>query len=46
MEEVFATLSEMNDDKTLWLDGITTVFGQTYWDVVKDDIMRMFGDFY
>ena len=46
IEEVFHALSDLNGDKALGSDGLTTAFGQHTWDIVKEDVMRMFTDFY
>ena len=41
-----STLCEMNGDKATGPDGFTTAFWQFYWDIVKDEIIRMFREFY
>ena len=41
-----STLCEMNGEKAPRLNGFTTAFWQFYWDIVKDEIMRMFREFY
>ena len=46
MEEVSSTLSDLNGDKALGLDGLTVAFWQSCWDIVRDDVMRMFRDFH
>ena len=42
MEEVSSALSDLNGDKAPGLDGLTVAF----WDIVRDDVMRMFRDFH
>ena len=46
MEEVSSTLSDLNGDKALGLDGLIVAFWQSCWDIVRDDVMRMFRDFH
>ena len=46
-KEVLASMRDMNGDKALGLDGFTTAFSQSAfsqssWEVVKDNVMRMF----
>ena len=45
-EEVHSTLSEMDGDKAPRPNGFTTTFWQLCWDIVKDENMRMFREFY
>ena len=45
-EEVKATLIEINGDKAPSLDGFTTAFWQHCWDIVKEEVLLMFKDFY
>ena len=45
-EEVFATLSDLNGDKTLRLDDFSIAFFQFSWDFVKEEIMGLFKEFY
>ena len=46
VNEVFAALSDLNGDKALSPDGYTIAFWQFNWNIVRDDIMRMFKDFH
>ena len=46
MEEVFIALSDLNGDKAPGPDGFTIAFWQFSWDIVKNDVMRMFTDFF
>ena len=46
MEEVFTALSNLNGDKAPGPDGFTMAFWQFNWDIVKEDIMRLFKDFH
>lgn len=46
MDEVYLALFEMNWDKGPRLNGFTTAFWQSCWDVVMEDIMRMFSEFH
>ena len=45
-EEVFIALNDLNGDKAPGLDGFTIAFWQFSWEIMKDDIMRMFKDFF
>ena len=45
VEEVFTTLSNLNGDKAQSPDGFTMTFWQFRWDIVKEDIMRLFKEF-
>ena len=45
-EEVLAVLRAMNGDKALGPDGFTIAFWQSSWEVVKNDVMRMFKEFH
>ena len=46
MEEVSSALSDLNGDKAPSPDGLTIAFWQSCWDIVRDDVMRMFRDFH
>ena len=46
MEEMSSTLSVLNGDKAPGPDGLTVAFWQLCWDIVRDDVMRMFRDFH
>ena len=46
VEEVFTALSNLNGDKAPGPDGFTMAFWQFSWDIVKEDIMRLFKDFH
>ena len=46
MEEVFIALSDLNGDKAPGPDGFTIAFWQFSWNIVKNDVMRMFTDFF
>ena len=46
MEEVFTALSNLNAVKAPGPDGFTMAFWQFSWDIVKEDIMRLFKDFH
>lgn len=46
VEEVRTTLCDMNGNKALDPDCFITTFCQSCWDVVREDIMQMFGDFH
>lgn len=46
MEDMYSALCDMNGYKAPRLDGFTTTFWQSCWETVKEDTMRMFGDFY
>ena len=45
-DEVFSTLSSLCGDKASGPDGFTLAFWQSYWDVVKGEVMGFFGEFY
>ena len=45
-EEVLAALKDMNGDKALGPDGFTAAFWQSYWDIVRGEVMGMFRDFF
>jgi hypothetical protein len=45
-EEVLEVVKAINSDKALGLDGYSMVFFQIYWDVLKEDIMKVFHDFH
>ena len=40
------TLSDLNGDKALGMNGLTIAFWQCNWDTIKEDVMRMFRDFH
>ena len=42
MEEVSSALSDLNGYKALGPDGLIVAFWQSCWDIVRDDVMRMF----
>ena len=42
MEEVTSALSDLNGDKAPSSNGLTVAFWQSCWDIVRDDVMRMF----
>lgn len=44
--EVLEVVKDMNMDKMLDLDGLTVAFFQTCWDVIKEDVMRVFYEFH
>lgn len=44
--EVLEVVKGMTSDKAPGLDRFTMAFFQTYWDVIKDDVMRVFQDFH
>ena len=46
VDEVFIALSNLNGDKAASPDGFTLAFWQFSWEIVKDDIMRMFKEFF
>ena len=46
MEEVSSALSDINGDEAPSPDGLTIAFWQSCWDIVRDDVMRMFQDFH
>ena len=45
-EEVFAALMDMNGDKAPGPDGFTIAFWQSSWELVKEEIMELFREFY
>ena len=45
-EEVFGALTRCSGDKAPRLDGFSMAFWQFAWDLVKDDVMSFFRDFY
>lgn len=45
-EEVLDVIRGMSKDKAPGLDGFSRVFFQACWDIVKEDIMKVFGEFY
>ena len=46
VDEVFTALSNLNGDKAPGPNGFTLAFWQFSWHIVKDDIMRMFKEFF
>ena len=46
VDEVLTTLSNLNEVRALGPDGYTLAFLQFSWDIFKDDIMRMFKEFF
>ena len=46
VDEVFTALSNLNGDNAPGPDGLTLAFWQVSWVIVKDDIMRMFKEFF
>ncbi|RVX12950.1 LINE-1 reverse transcriptase-like [Vitis vinifera] len=45
-EEIYAALMDMNGDKALGPDGFTIGFWQSSWELVKEEIMDLFREFY
>ncbi|RVW91346.1 hypothetical protein CK203_035394 [Vitis vinifera] len=45
-EEIYAVLMDMNDDKALGSDGFIVAFWQSSWELVKEEIMHLFREFY
>ena len=45
-EEVVSALRELNGEKALGSDGYTAAFWQFSWDIVKDEVMAVFRDFF
>ncbi|RVW35470.1 Transposon TX1 uncharacterized 149 kDa protein [Vitis vinifera] len=41
-EEIFNTIFQLDRDKTSGLDGFTIAVFQDYWDVIKEDLVRVF----
>ena len=46
LEEVQYVLRDLNGDKALRSNGLTLAFWQFNWDIVKEDVMRMFWEFH
>ena len=46
VDEVFIALSNLNGNKAPGPDGYMLAFWHFSWDIVKDDIMRMFKEFF
>lgn len=46
MKEVKEAVFSMNKDKALDLDGFSMHFYHVAWDVLKDDLMKVFAEFY
>ncbi|RVW58034.1 hypothetical protein CK203_106954 [Vitis vinifera] len=44
--EIYAALMGMNGDKAPGLDGFTVAFWQNCWEIVKEDVLDMFKEFY
>ena len=45
-EEVYAAMNGMNRDKALGSGGFTTALWQFSWEIVKEDVMRVFREFH
>ena len=45
-EEIYAVLMDMNDDKALGSDGFIVAFWKSSWELVKEEIMHLFREFY
>ena len=45
-EEIHVALMDMNGDKAPSPDGFTMAFWQDSWDVVKEDVLRVFREFF
>ena len=45
-KEVWEVVKAMNGDKALSLDGYSMAFFQACWDVLKEDIMKVFHHFH
>ena len=45
-EEIHLTLLEMNEDKAPGPDGFTVAFWQSCWDFVKEEVVKLFKEFY
>ncbi|RVW28251.1 putative glucan 1,3-alpha-glucosidase [Vitis vinifera] len=45
-EEIYVALMDMNGDKALGPDGFTVAFWQSSWELVKEEIMDLFREFY
>ncbi|XP_020270858.1 uncharacterized protein LOC109846046 [Asparagus officinalis] len=46
VEEVHKAIFDMSGDKSPGPDGFSALFFQVFWDIVKDDIMKLFEEFY
>jgi hypothetical protein len=44
--EVFKVVKDLNRDKASGLDGFSMAFFQSCWDVIKEDVMKVFLDFH
>jgi hypothetical protein len=45
-EEIHKALFQMNPNKAPDPDGFSVLFYQTYWDLIKEDVVSMFNDFH
>ena len=45
-EEVHYAVFQLNRDKALGVDGFTMVLYQECWDVIKEDLMKVFHEFH
>jgi hypothetical protein len=45
-DEVWEVVRNMSGEKALGLDGFSLVFFQSCWDIIKQDVMRVFHDFH
>ena len=45
-EEIYAALMGMNGDKAPGPDGFTIAFWQSSWELVKEEVMELFREFY
>ena len=46
VDEVFTALNDLNGDNALGPNGFTIVFWQFNWEIVKEDIVRTFKEFF
>jgi hypothetical protein len=44
--EILEVVKGMNSDKASGSNGFTMAFFQALWDVIKEDVMRVFHDFH
>ncbi len=44
--EVFEVVKELNKDMAVGLDGVFMVFFQSCWEVIKEDVMKVFLEFH
>ena len=45
-EEISKTIFQLDRDKALGPDGFTIAVFQDYWDVIKEDLVRVFAEFH